>query len=249
MNFAKKDVKMDLIELFHKGGDIMWVIFIGLILESVIILERALYFRLISYPFANFEKILKNRIAGQKDLAQMNLEFPDLDENSHILANAFWRIKKFFYENSPFYKIGKDYLDYSGHVRASREQAIQRHSVKLISQMERFIRLLATIANVMPLIGLLGTVAGLIKAFQKIASLGGTVDVNQLAGGIYEAMLTTAFGLIVAVPAYVAFDFYERMVGRRVDYMNFTIQHLEEASFQQEQFAALATQEIDSANP
>lgn len=221
---------MDLVELFYKGGDIMWVIFVALVLESVVILERALYFWLISSPYDRFEKNLRSQIARNDNLASVSLEYP-ARAASHKISKYINSTKRFFYNNTPFYKIGKDYLHYIGHTQASREQAIQRHSVKLIGQMERFVRILSTIANVVPLIGLLGTVSGLIRAFQKIASLGGTVDVNQLAGGIYEAMLTTAFGLIVAVPAYVAFDFFERMVARRVDYMNFTIQHLDEAYY------------------
>lgn len=212
----------------------MWVIFIALVLETVIILERALYFRLINFPFSKFEKILKDRIVGQTRLFSANLNFPE-NIKEGFFVRLKWRMDKFFYENAPYYKIGKDYLGYIKYSSKSRDEAIERHSVKLITQMERFIRILATIANIVPLIGLLGTVTGLIKAFQKISALGGTVDVNQLAGGIYEAMLTTAFGLIVAVPAYVAFDFYERMVARRVDFMNFTIQHLNEAYYNHEE--------------
>jgi len=223
---------VDIIDLFHKGGELMWVILIGLILETVVILERSLYFWLISYPYSKFEKILKKQIQKNKNIKDINLEYPTLaKKKNNKVSKILWKIKNFFYTNAPSYKIGRDYINYMSYSRKSREEAIQRHSVKLITQMEKFTRILGTTANVVPLVGLLGTVTGLIKAFQKIASLGGTVDVNQLAGGIFEAMLTTAFGLIVAVPAFIAFDFFEQRISKRVDYMNFTIQHLNESYF------------------
>ncbi len=224
---------MDIIDLFYKGGELMWFIFIGLLLEVVIIFERSIYFSMIAYPFATFEKHLVKTIQNSKNLSEVLLAFPK-NQGGDKLSSLIWKLKNFFYINSPFYKIGKDYLQYIHHPTASREEAIQRHSTKLITQMDQYIRILATIANIVPLIGLLGTVTGLIKAFQKISAIGGAVDINQLAGGIYEAMLTTAFGLIVAVPAYVAFDFFERLSARKVEYMNFTIQHLSEKFYLQQ---------------
>ena len=71
-------------------------------------------------------------------------------------------------------------------------------------ELERFLPTLALVANVAPLLGLMGTVTGMIKAFQAIQNLGGKVNASVLAGGIWEAMLTTAEGLAVAIPALVA---------------------------------------------
>jgi biopolymer transport protein ExbB len=66
---------------------------------------------------------------------------------------------------------------------------------------------LATIGNIAPLLGLLGTVMGLIKAFMVIQQMGGKVNAAVLAGGIWEAMLTTAFGLAVALPTMVGHSY------------------------------------------
>mgnify|MGYP005634838911 CR=1 FL=1 len=66
------------------------------------------------------------------------------------------------------------------------------------------IQTLATIGNIAPLLGLLGTVIGMIKAFMVIQEMGGKVNAAVLAGGIWEAMLTTAFGLAVALPVMMA---------------------------------------------
>lgn len=74
-----------------------------------------------------------------------------------------------------------------------------------------YMQALATIGNIAPLIGLLGTVMGLIKAFMVIQDMGGKVNATVLAGGVWEAMLTTAFGLAVALPVMVAHSY---LVGR-----------------------------------
>ena len=68
------------------------------------------------------------------------------------------------------------------------------------------------IANLSPLLGLLGTVLGMIKAFSKLESAGTKVDPTILAGGIWDALLTTAFGLSVAIPALAAFYLLEGKV-------------------------------------
>jgi biopolymer transport protein ExbB len=76
---------------------------------------------------------------------------------------------------------------------------------------------LATIATVAPLLGLLGTVTGMIAAFQVISAAGGTAGPADLAGGIWEALLTTAAGLFVAIPCYVAHGALAASVNRRVE--------------------------------
>lgn len=89
------------------------------------------------------------------------------------------------------------------------EKRIVLMGSKQVRKWEKNLRGLATIANVTPLIGLLGTVTGMIKAFIKIQQLGGQVDASVLSGGIWEALLTTAAGLTVAIPALVAYHYFE----------------------------------------
>jgi biopolymer transport protein ExbB len=73
-------------------------------------------------------------------------------------------------------------------------------------ELERFLNTLGTIASVAPLLGLLGTVTGIIKSFSVIYA-GGLGDASALAGGISEALLATAFGLLVAIFAYITFRY------------------------------------------
>jgi biopolymer transport protein ExbB len=70
--------------------------------------------------------------------------------------------------------------------------------------MTRHIRLLELIAMISPLLGLLGTVTGMIQSFQELAAAEGAANASVLAGGIWQALLTTAAGLLVAIPAAVA---------------------------------------------
>ncbi|MBU2097554.1 MAG: MotA/TolQ/ExbB proton channel family protein, partial [Gammaproteobacteria bacterium] len=81
-----------------------------------------------------------------------------------------------------------------------------------IHEMERYLNALGTVAAVAPLMGLLGTVFGMIQVFSEIMTQG-TGQANLLAGGISEALITTAAGLIIGIPALVA----HRMLQRRVD--------------------------------
>ena len=78
--------------------------------------------------------------------------------------------------------------------------------------MGKNLRGLGIIGHISPLLGLLGTVAGMIEAFITIEELGGRVDASVLAGGIWEALITTAFGLSVAIPAIVFYHYFEGRV-------------------------------------
>lgn len=89
------------------------------------------------------------------------------------------------------------------------------HGIEVeVRGLSRYLQGLATITNIAPLLGLLGTVIGMIKAFMTIQELGGKVNAAVLAGGIWEAMLTTALGLAVALPAMVAHSFLCSRVDR-----------------------------------
>lgn len=97
----------------------------------------------------------------------------------------------------------------------SRIEDAGRH---VAHQMERFLNTLGTIAVISPLLGLLGTVVGIIDVFQSITASGGASAMNPalLAGGISKALVTTAGGIIVAVPAYVFHRYFRGLVDERI---------------------------------
>ena len=79
-------------------------------------------------------------------------------------------------------------------------------------RLQRGIPMIKTLAALCPLLGLLGTVLGMIGAFSKLEAAGSKVDPALLAGGIWEALLTTAFGLVIAIPALAAYYMFEGRV-------------------------------------
>jgi biopolymer transport protein ExbB len=88
-----------------------------------------------------------------------------------------------------------------------------------MSRMESGLRTLAWLGNTAPLLGLFGTITGMIKAFQVIEQAGGKVDAQMLASGIWEAMVTTGAGLAVAIPVLLLLHFLEGMVDKRAKSM------------------------------
>ena len=105
-------------------------------------------------------------------------------------------------------------LNNSRHGREIMKESIEETASKVIHELERFLNPLGTIAAVAPLLGLLGTVVGMIKVFSEIM-IQGTGNANVLAGGISEALITTAAGLTVAIPAVVLHRYFIR----RVDFL------------------------------
>ena len=101
---------------------------------------------------------------------------------------------------------------HSGLSVEDRDAEIARVGTAEIRGVESYLRGLEIIANVSPLLGLLGTVLGMITAFSELESAGSKVDPAILAGGIWEALLTTAFGLVVAIPALIMFHVLEGRV-------------------------------------
>jgi biopolymer transport protein ExbB len=89
-------------------------------------------------------------------------------------------------------------------IQAAVEEAVD----EVLWQLKRSVRPLGIIANTAPLLGLLGTVTGIIAAFDVVARQGSLGDPGALAGGISEALLTTGFGLIVAIPTLLAYHYF-----------------------------------------
>jgi biopolymer transport protein ExbB len=99
--------------------------------------------------------------------------------------------------------------------REQMKEAIEEVASQVVHEMERYLNTLGTIAAITPLLGLLGTVIGMIKVFTAIR-LEGTGNANILAGGISEALITTAAGLTVAIPALFFHRFFQRKVDELV---------------------------------
>lgn len=109
--------------------------------------------------------------------------------------------------NSPMGRMLTQAIEVKDRDRETLETVIVNAIEGEVRSLSARLQTLATIGNIAPLLGLLGTVVGMIKAFMIIQEMGGKVNAAVLAGGIWEAMLTTALGLAVALPTMVAHSY------------------------------------------
>ena len=145
----------------------------------------------------------------------------------HLLAQVWGWLKsnqldsgklKDLKQGSELGKVLAAGLSNSRHGRDVMKDSIQEAANQVIHDMERYLGALGTIAAIAPLLGLLGTVLGMIKVFTAIM-LEGSGNAGVLAGGISEALITTAAGLCVAIPAMMAHRYFQRHVDGLVVFM------------------------------
>lgn len=178
-------------ELVKSGGWIMLPIIACSIIAVAIVAERLWTLR-------------PSRISPPNLLAQVWrwVQGRELDANKLKELRA----------DSPLGQILAAGLANSRHGRDVMKESIQEAGSKVVNDLERFLTPLGTIAAITPLLGLLGTVLGMIEIFSAFMG-SGMANAPQLAGGIAKALITTAAGLIVAIPAL----FFHRYLQRRVD--------------------------------
>jgi biopolymer transport protein ExbB len=164
------------------------------------------------------EKMIRLRIARTSSRAflfriQNSLRLNRLDEARRACEMA----------SGPVAAIFRAGLGRANQSEERIRQAIKEAGEKEISHLEKHVGSLATIAGGAPLLGFLGTVVGMIQAFQQIERLGGNVNASVLAGGIWQALLTTAAGLTVGLVCFFAHNY---IVGR----IQFIVREMEERS-------------------
>ncbi|MEL3906445.1 MAG: MotA/TolQ/ExbB proton channel family protein [Treponema sp.] len=115
-----------------------------------------------------------------------------------------------------------------------RQKELMKESTILYYEMNRGLWLLNVISAVSPSIGLLGTVTGLIGSFAKMAEAGAAVNIQDLSGGIWEAMLTTAFGMIISIPAVLCYRMFKRIIEKRMMYIELYAEEHGEAAREKE---------------
>lgn len=220
---------MFLVNILQKGGMVMWPIAILAVIGIAILIERMIYFYFTQVDYNSFKNELLSRIRID-DMSKVDLYKEDEQKGNVILKLKKWiAVKK--WNKSPYIKIATGYIENIAKGTRSREEALRRIGSEEIERMERNFKGLSAISHVSPLLGLLGTVTGIIGAFTAIAKMGGQVDVTALAGGIWEAMLTTAAGLVVAIPTQLAYLFFEKIVDSRANRMSYTVTYLNEELF------------------
>ena len=179
------------IELMGKGGVLMYPIFLASVIAGAIIIERLIFFKKCK---EDPEEIFK----AIKDLAESDkkIDFNDLKKSNE----------------GPVSRILEVGLKAHKEPRWKLEEKLTVHGQEEIRGLRKNLRGLEVIATISPLMGLLGTVIGMVKAFNKVAQYKGQVDPSLLAGGIWEALLTTAAGLALAIPVVIMLNYFERKV-------------------------------------
>jgi len=181
---------MNLLEFFLKGGIVMWPILFCSLLAVAIIIERLVVLR--KAKFDTKPLMLKLRSALSRN---------DVAGALNACAQSTASVPIVLHKGIASIEAGPDA------VRATIESAGKEE----VNRLENHLGILANIAGIGPMLGFLGTVVGMINAFRTIEMLGGNVNSGNLAGGIWEAMLSSASGLIVGIPAL---GFYNYFVGR-----------------------------------
>jgi biopolymer transport protein ExbB len=186
-----------MLEIIQSGGWMMVPIIIASILALAITVER-------------FWTLRPGKIAPPDLLSQVW----GWMKNKQLDSAKIRSLK----DSSPLGNVLAAGLINSRHGRQIMKESIEEVASHEIHEMERYLNALGTVAAVAPLMGLLGTVIGMIKVFAEIMAQG-TGQANLLAGGISEALITTAAGLVVAIPALICHRILQRRVDEIVVYM------------------------------
>ena len=117
-------------------------------------------------------------------------------------------------ENTPLSRIIEKGVKSFGFSASSIRESVDNSANLEIANLEKGLPILSTIAAVAPMIGFLGTVTGMVRAFWEMANAGNNIDVSLLSGGIYEAMITTVGGLIVGIIAIFAYNYLVALVDK-----------------------------------
>jgi biopolymer transport protein ExbB len=181
---------MDLAELFEQGGPLMWAILAASILGVAVFLERLWSLqRPRVLPRAFVDRIRAMVSKGKTSEALLLCE-----ENRSSIAMLMAAALR-------AYGYGKN--------RAEIKESVEEVGNREVAHFDRNVEIVGTMASASPLLGLLGTVIGMIQVFKEFVEAYPAVRPDTFAGGIWQALITTAAGLVVAIPMLMAYKFLQ----------------------------------------
>jgi biopolymer transport protein ExbB len=190
--------KLNLLDLTIKGGFIMIPIALLFLVGIYLTIERYATIKKAAKENPTFMANVKDMVANGNITGARTLCSTNGTPIGRMLEKGIMRIGK------PMKNI---------------EVAIENVGKLEIYRLEKGMPALATIAGAAPMIGFLGTVTGMIRAFFRMANAGNNIDITLLSGGIYEAMVTTVAGLVVGIFAYIAHNLLAAMIEKVVHRM------------------------------
>jgi biopolymer transport protein ExbB len=186
---------MNLFEIFTRGGVVMWLILACSVIGLAVVIDRFLFLRKAKINVPAFMVRLRGLIKKKDISGAVSVCMEEKSPIANIIRKG---LKK--------YRFGHDRV----------REAIENAGKQEVSNLEKGLSILATVAGIAPLLGFLGTVTGMITAFMTIEDLAGSANPSDLAGGIWEALITTAFGLIVGIFALAFYNYFVSSVKRLV---------------------------------
>ncbi len=180
-----------MIDYMQKGGPLMWLILFCSVIACAVFFERVSYFHRATIRVGEFMRGLANLVQHRR-WAEAQMECAATPTPvTRVIHAAILR------HDAP---------------RTELKEIVQESGQLEVPRMERRLAVLATIGLIAPLIGLLGTVTGLIEAFVNISSQSGFASATDISAGIYQSLLTTAAGLVVAIPSCVGYAYLSSRV-------------------------------------
>ena len=182
-------------EYFRQGGIFMYPLLFFSVLAATVAIERFIVFSKAKLNVSDFLTKIRKALLVNRNVKEA--------------------IKICEQSKGPVASVMKAGLLRYGHAREDIEKTIENAALYELDRLEKRLGVLATTANVAPMLGFLGTVAGMIKSFATLAEQGLT-NPAAVAVGISEALITTATGLIIAIPAQLVYNWYTTKITRFV---------------------------------
>ena len=178
---------MAIVEFFKTGGPVMWPLLLCSLISVAIALEKAWSLRLSKV----LDPAIVERITGLLEGGRADRALTVSQQQPGIFTN-----------------IVSAGLEQASKGEGAVKEAIEDAGRHEAGRLTAYLNALGTIVGISPLLGLFGTVTGMIKVFQTIAEVG-TGNASQLSDGISQALITTATGLLIAIPSLVAYNFFQ----------------------------------------
>ncbi|MEE9429555.1 MAG: MotA/TolQ/ExbB proton channel family protein [Melioribacteraceae bacterium] len=186
---------MSLISILSKGGWIMLPLLLTSFIALVIIIERYIVIRRSRLNVPAFLVKMRGMLIKKDVSGAISYCIEENSSAAHIIKSG---LKKYKW----------------GHERV--KEAIENAGRQEVAKLEKGLTVVATISGIAPLIGFLGTVTGMIQAFMKISDLQGGANPSDLAGGIWEALITTAVGLTIGIIALTFYNYLSSAINKLI---------------------------------
>lgn len=170
----------------NSGGPVMWLISAGAFIALVIFLERFFHLHRAQIKIDDFLNGIITNLTRGNDLEAVSICDQTPGPAAHLVRTAL------LHRTDP-----KDDMI----------KSVQQAGIREIPRLERHMNLLITLAQVLPMLGLLGTVLGLLQMLAALQAGSPLAEIGDLSGGLWKALLTTAAGLISGIPAYAGYHF------------------------------------------